>query len=350
MSLFWLFAVAVTAGATALGATGLAVLGGPTQTPNQRSSHIAPTPISGGLGVAAGFAAAVSLAAIGRPDIDASASAGVQALGWIVALAGVAAAIGAFDDVFETSASMRFIALAGVSVAIAVAAGPPDHLPITDRLAAPLPVMLGLAGGALWVFTVMNAVNFIDGVNGLAGGSGALAAAGLAVCAVLAGSPAAALGAIALAGALAGFLYWNARRRARVFMGDAGSLFLGAAFSGLGLIFVADAPSGAVYLPPLLALPILADVLLTLALRARRGERLFDAHRDHAYQRLFIAGRSHLQVAAGMWLRTLAAALAAALALMSGRAEVMLAALAAGVVALSLAWRGDRRWAARSSQ
>ncbi len=350
MGFLVLLAVVACAGAVALGATGLAVAGGPAQPPNARSSHTTPTPISGGLGVAAGLGAGLALAAALRPALGPDEGAALQAVGGVVALAGVAAVLGGLDDVFEIAPPVRFVLLAVVSVGVAALAGPPEQLPLLDDVAARLPYWLALVGATLWVFTVMNAVNFIDGVNGLAGGAVGVAAAGLAACAWLAGAEAVLLGAAALVGGCAGFLYWNARPRACVFMGDAGSLFLGACFAGLGLAVINQAPSGAVYLPPLLLLPVLADVLLTLALRARRGERLSQAHRDHSYQRLIIAGHSHLSVARRMGLRSLAAAFVATLALHWGGAGVMLAAFVAGAVALSALWVMDRQAEARPAQ
>ncbi len=99
----------------------------------------------------------------------------------------------------------------------------------------------------------------------------------------------------ALTGALAGFLVWNIP--GRLFAGDAGALFTGAMLGALSLLLVQARPDW-VWLPPLLLLPILADVLLTLMWRARHRKPLFSAHRDHAYQIALKAGLKHWQVAA----------------------------------------------------
>jgi hypothetical protein len=108
---------------------------------------------------------------------------------------------------------------------------------------------------------------------------------GLAViCDLLAG---------ALTGGLCGFLVWNVS--GRLYVGDAGALFVGAALAGLGLELVRQRPD-LLFVPPILLLPFLSDVLLTVAWRARHGKKLFVAHRDHSYQIALKAGLKHWQV------------------------------------------------------
>jgi len=107
--------------------------------------------------------------------------------------------------------------------------------------------------------------------------------------------------ALCFVGALAGFLLFNLRfpwqPRAKVFMGDAGSVPLGFAIGGLLLL---GWQLGAVSLAVAVLLPslFLVDAGLTLARRFLRGERWYTAHRQHVYQRLISDGRSHKQVLA----------------------------------------------------
>ncbi len=98
----------------------------------------------------------------------------------------------------------------------------------------------------------------------------------------------------AVCGASLGFLPFNAVRPS-IFLGDVGSYFLGFWLAGLALLVIeAGAPAVAV-LGPFLA--YLLDTSVTLLLRAHRGERLMEAHREHTYQKLVQAGWSHLSVA-----------------------------------------------------
>lgn len=275
---------------------------GPMQAPNARSSHLDATPVCGGLGVALGCGAALLMFFLWRPFALEPAT--LQALAVILAASGALCALGVVDDVFDLDARPKFALMALISLGLAVGVGPVRSLPLTEGLGLLLPYLLGLAGSALWAFTVINAVNFMDGANGLAGGAIGVAASALGCAGVLTGEAGLAAAAFALAGGLAGFLPWNARPKARVFMGDAGSLLLGCMIAGLGLLFARQAPLGAVWIAPLAIIPFLADVLLTLAGRARRGARLFDAHKEHGYQRRLARGESHLRVAGRMTWRT----------------------------------------------
>ncbi|MEZ5741564.1 MAG: glycosyl transferase [Burkholderiaceae bacterium] len=137
-----------------------------------------------------------------------------------------------------------------------------------------------------------NLYNFMDGADGLAG---LMALVGFLTYALLA--PADSLMATActaLAGASAGFLALN-WPPARVFMGDSGSVPLGFLAGGLGL---AGAAAG--YWPwwtPLgVFLPFVLDASVTLARRALTGRRIWEAHREHVYQRLILRGWSHQRV------------------------------------------------------
>jgi UDP-N-acetylmuramyl pentapeptide phosphotransferase/UDP-N-acetylglucosamine-1-phosphate transferase len=251
--------------------------------PNERSSHSTPTPRAGGLGILAGFA--FGLAGVAIPT-------GESALALLVILgaASIGGLIGLLDDLFTLSEKPRFLAMVILSFALSALVGP-----VTD-LGYMVPWGVGLAGSALWVFTTANAVNFMDGSDGLM--VACLGPASLALA--LMGEGGVETGSYLLAAALAGFAVWNAplvRDRGRLFAGDVGSLAAAILFAGLALWWASSAPSGSVWLVPLLVMPLLADVLLTMAARARAGRRLFTAHRAHAYQLLLRMGHSHRRVA-----------------------------------------------------
>ena len=90
--------------------------------------------------------------------------------------------------------------------------------------------------------------------------------------------------AAALAGAAAnaGYLPWNLG--GRLFQGDAGALFSGFLLAGLAVVAERNGSGLYLFFAPIALLPFLTDVLLTLLIRARRGQSLLDAHRDHLYQ------------------------------------------------------------------
>lgn len=153
-----------------------------------------------------------------------------------------------------------------------------------------------MAAGALFLLWMTNLYNFMDGSNGMAGLQGVFAGCVLAWLFALAGDAPSMLLALLLAAACAGFLPWNLGH-ARVFMGDVGSLFLGFSIAALLLFGIGG---GAMSLPAALLVMalFLADSSLTLASRVIRGERWYNAHRQHLYQRLIAHGWSHGRVAA----------------------------------------------------
>ena len=291
-----------------------------------RKTQKQPTPSAGGLGAA--IAAAIAVFA------------GSQVSGWsldatvlLTSAGGLAClALGLADDVFHVPALPKLLILVAITLAMTIAGIRADVLEPWPGVALTLPVALGVAGSTAWLVVLINAVNFMDGANGLSMGMAAIAAAGLAALAALVGAWDIALLAAALAGALGGFLVWNVS--GKLFAGDAGALFAGALIGGLCLDLVRLRPD-LLFVPPILAMPFLSDVLLTLAWRARHGKKLFEAHRDHAYQIAIKAGLKHWQVAAihAVW-----AVNAAAIAVIAGVVGGQVPLLAFVVLLLVSAW------------
>jgi UDP-N-acetylmuramyl pentapeptide phosphotransferase/UDP-N-acetylglucosamine-1-phosphate transferase len=256
-----------------------------------RKTQEAPVPTTGGLAVAVAALGAAALIArlAGWAEI-------VEPLLQVTCAGALAAlALGFADDTSKVSARVKFILMLAIALVMTIFGVRADTLSPWPGISLDLPMALGVAGSVLWLIVVVNAVNFMDGANGLSMGMAAIAAAGLAACAGFAGAWSIALLAATLAGALAGFLVWNVA--GKLFVGDTGALFVGTALGGLGLELVHRRPD-LLFVPPLLLLPFLSDVLLTLAWRARHGKKLWVAHRDHAYQIAIKAKMKHWQVAA----------------------------------------------------
>jgi UDP-GlcNAc:undecaprenyl-phosphate GlcNAc-1-phosphate transferase len=137
--------------------------------------------------------------------------------------------------------------------------------------------------GTPWLTGYVNVFNFMDGSNGLAGLNAAVAGAWFAGIGTIEDIDALAVGGALLLGASLGFLPWNFPR-ARVFLGDVGSYSIGFTIAWLALIGVLV--SGQVLWCVAPTVLVLLDTSLTLLRRARRGESLTAAHREHVYQRL----------------------------------------------------------------
>jgi UDP-N-acetylmuramyl pentapeptide phosphotransferase/UDP-N-acetylglucosamine-1-phosphate transferase len=254
-----------------------------------RKTQKTAVPSAGGLGVAlAAFVSVFVVSLLTAWTLNSS---------LIAASAGAVAylALGFADDTLRINARWRLGIMAVIAMAMALGGVRADVFSLWPGLAVELPLIIAIVGSALWLVVLVNAVNFMDGANGVAMGIAAVAATGLATAAALIGAWNIALLSAALAGGLGGFLVWNVS--GRLYVGDTGALFAGALLGGLSLELVRIRPD-LLFVPPILLMPYLSDVLLTLIWRARHGKKLFEAHRDHVYQIALKAGLRHWQVAA----------------------------------------------------
>ncbi|MBR7742598.1 UDP-phosphate glycosyltransferase [Phycicoccus sp. BSK3Z-2] len=250
--------------------------------PVSRSMHADPVPRGGGLavvgGALAGVVAAVLVATVtGSP----TPVAGLAALVPVVLLAGV----GLVDDLRSLGTGVRLLAqvAVGLGVGLVLAAG----VPAVAWSWVPIVVLATVL--------LVNVTNFMDGANGVVSGHAVVAGGWLAVVAVTAGVPGAAVLTLAVAGAAAGFLPANLPV-ARVFLGDVGSYALGATWAVVGTWLVVEGAPVETVLAPLALL--LADAGVTLLRRLAAGDPVTAPHRMHVYQRLVRGGWSHARVAA----------------------------------------------------
>ncbi len=268
-----------------------------------RKAHGQPTPTSGGIGIAAGFAAALAMLAFFSESVRTEMHPrGAMLLALSASFAYLFLLIGFWDDARPLSAKLKFALFTAASLGAVLAMGAVRQFPFGDGASWTAPYWVGLAGTALWIFTLVNAVNFMDGANGLAMGSVAIGLAALGVVSNAHGSLAGLAMALYAAGALVGFLFWNFPA-GRLFAGDSGALFAGA-IAALASIVVLHRTGVSPLIPPILFFPLLADVLVTLAWRAWRRHSLFDGHSQHIYQIARHAGMSHAEVALIYWVLT----------------------------------------------
>lgn len=250
-----------------------------TDIPNDRSLHTRPTPRVGGWGVVP-----ISVILIGwrAPGL------------WLPALAAVLLAVlSLIDDRRGLPARVRF----GCHVLAAVA------------FLAVYPAGMSWWALALVAFLLVwlvNLYNFMDGADGLAGGMALFGFAGYAIAALTGAQPdiSLAYACAAVAGAAGGFLLFNVHP-AKVFLGDAGSVplgFLAGAFGYWGWI----GGVWPVWFPVIVFSPFIADASVTLVKRVARGEKFWQAHREHYYQRMVRYGLGHARTAR-IWYAVMAA-------------------------------------------
>jgi len=239
--------------------------------PNARSSHAAIVPRGGGVAIALSVLGAFAIVHSGPLSQALPVLLGALAL----------AVVGLSDDRLSLPAGVRVAAQAAVAIAVVTTLGGLERFPLPPPLDWPLGP-LGAPLAAFWIVMVVNFFNFLDGIDGLAAFQAAITASGVVIAAW---DPSLALLAGALAGAAAGFLPFN-WSPASIFLGDAGSYFLGFTLAALPLAAPPDLRSSAVLFVSLSLWLFLADATFTLARRALRGERLHQAHREHLYQQL----------------------------------------------------------------
>jgi Fuc2NAc and GlcNAc transferase len=245
--------------------------------PNDRSSHNLPTPRGGGVGILVSFTGASLV--FGAPTMF-----------WVPVTA--LSIVSFFDDKLDLSPKIRLIVQFASSL-VAVFCLSVSWVSTSSTL-------LLLAVPLLCVFVVgtANFYNFMDGINGIAGITG-MVGLGLVGCMSWKTGRIEPYGimALSLSAACAGFLPYNIPR-AKVFMGDVGSVLLGFTFAAL-CIALSRSLGDFLVLAGFL-FPFYADALSTLFVRWRQGERLSQAHRRHLYQLLANQKRiAHWKVAVG---------------------------------------------------
>jgi UDP-GlcNAc:undecaprenyl-phosphate/decaprenyl-phosphate GlcNAc-1-phosphate transferase len=253
--------------------------------PGAHKSHTTPTPYLGGIAIVVAVTLSIVLAATVR-----SASGPLDRLGGLLAVAVVIAVVGLVDDLRGLPVVVRF----GAQLAVALALWQLGIRAEVTQL-----VWLDLAITIVWVVGITNAMNLLDNMDGLSASTAMIAALWFGVLALVNGQVLVAALAFAVAGGAAGFLRDN-RPPARIYMGDAGSLFLGVMLAALGmLVDLPVAPLMAAAIPVLvLTVPVLDTALVVIA-RVRHGISPFQGGKDHTSHRLVRLGLS-VPVAVGL--------------------------------------------------
>ena len=256
--------------------------------PNERSSHSIPTPRGGGLAVMVvvlGVWTSASYVLAGVPQLDCNVALAVLAL----------TVIFWFEDVKGLSLIFRLAAQLAVTLFLLLqmgAGGEVGEFLIFQGLLPPI-VDLVMAW-LLWVCFI-NLFNFMDGIDGISTAESVIIGIGaVAIGTMVQSLEVIIVPGVAVVGAMAGFFFWNSPP-ARIFLGDVGSVPLGFL---LGWILLYMAGHG-LWVPALiLPLYYLADAGITLGRRVLRGEKFWNAHRDHFYQAAVKRGLSHATVSA----------------------------------------------------
>lgn len=254
--------------------------------PNQRSSHEAPTPRGGGLS----FVIITTLASVLSWRTGQMSS----SLVLVLVCGGLAiAAVGYMDDRLSLPVKVRLPVHFGAAILAVYLIGGVPSIRLGD-----MTIALGLLGDVLAVLAVvwmLNLFNFMDGIDGLAASEAVfVAVAGIAFCWPAGSGHQVLHFVLAFVGAVSGFLLFN-WPRAKIFMGDVGSGYLGYVLSVCCLVFIQEDP-GMLVIWLILAAVFLVDATFTLLRRMLSRKSAFEPHRSHAYQRLATRWKSHGRV------------------------------------------------------
>jgi UDP-GlcNAc:undecaprenyl-phosphate/decaprenyl-phosphate GlcNAc-1-phosphate transferase len=253
--------------------------------PGAHKSHTTPTPYLGGVAIVVAVALSITVAAALRAD-----SGSLLQLSGLLVTAVLVALVGLIDDLRGLPVLIRF----GAQLAAAL-----SLWTLGIRVEVTQLVWLDLAITIVWVVGITNAMNLLDNMDALSASTATIAALWFGVIGLVNGQVFVAALAFAVAGGAAGFLRDN-RPPARIYMGDAGSLFLGVMLAALGmLVELAVDPVIAAAIPVLvLTVPVL-DTALVVAARIRHGISPFQGGKDHTSHRLVRLGLS-VPVAVGL--------------------------------------------------
>ena len=265
--------------------------------PNVRSLHTKPTPRSGGVAIFASALIGFGVVAVGFAVVPPStgflpkgfASGSIWIFGSIV----LVTTVSFLDDRVGLPVGLRFAVQAIAAVIVVWGVG--LTLPSIPIPAIKTVVLGGLAVpvSLLFLLWMTNLYNFMDGMDGFAGGMTTLGFGFLAYFGWRAGHPFMMLTATIIAMSALGFLFHNFPP-ARIFMGDVGSIPLGFTGGTLMLLGLRDGLFD-FWVPILIFSPFILDATVTVLRRAWQRQKIWEAHRDHYYQRLVLIGWSHRQ-------------------------------------------------------
>ena len=255
--------------------------------PEARKLHTSATAVLGGavVFVAAVIAWGITLSRIPHSPADWEAR-------YLIVGAALTLGVGLWDDRLGMRPGIKMLGQAAAATMLISSGLIPDvGLPVGIEAAITLVAMVAL----------MNAVNFLDNMNGMVGGLSAIALIGFAWTSLERGANGVAAAQLALAGACIGFLPHNFPK-ARIFLGDAGSLFLGYSLGASALMTMQGAAPGwgRAGAPLILAYPAF-DMIFVILTRMREGRPVYQGGRDHTNHRLATIIKCPTRTVLVMW-------------------------------------------------
>lgn len=270
--------------------------------PNERSLHVHPIPRSGGVAVLGGLALGAVLAGLAYPQ--------GEKLGMVLAIGIPVVVVSFMDDRWGVHPGARILIHVLVAFMLIGSGYSPDSIELPG-----LSWQVSLLTESLlvlWIVWMINLFNFMDGMDGFAAGMAVIGFTTFAILGEQAGDPVFATACLLVVAAAGGFLLFNFPP-ARIFLGDSGSSalgFLAAAFA----LWASQEDLFPLWISILVFSPFIVDATVTLIRRLLRGEKVWQAHKTHYYQRLVRLGWGHRRTVLVEYLLMLSCNLSALLA------------------------------------
>jgi len=303
--------------------------------PNERTMHVKPMPVAGGLAIYAGFTITVVM------FVPIVVSGNITQFSGLIIGATVITFVGLLDDIYNLSARIRIIfqVLAALIVIFSGTTISSISLPFIFEGQ----IEFGYFSNVItlfWIVGLTNALNLIDGLDGLAAGVSSIAAVILLIISVLFGDPAVAGVAIlltaTLAGACLGFLPHNFSP-ATIFMGDTGATFLGFSLAVISIQTMLKTYTALTMIVAILVLGLpIFDTTFAIVRRALKRKPIHVADRGHLHHRLVDRGLSHKHAVITLYIVSGSFGIAAILVVMN---DIILALLIIGFILL--VWLGE---------
>ena len=287
------FVAAVSALILTPGARWVALRLGMVDRPKERSVHTKPIPYLGGLAIFLAFSLAALLSGFAEDK---------QVMGILVGGAAITF-FGLIDDLVQLRASVKLLGQV-LAAAVPVLFFDLRITYVTNPLGGWIDLgAWGVPLTILWIVALVNVVNLVDGLDGLAAGISTIASVTLLISAIQTGQAEVAIAlTAALAGSSLGFLPYNFNP-AKIFMGDAGSMFLGFALAAVSVEGTLKSPVAIALAVPVLALGLpIFDTLFAIVRRYRKHQPIGQADRAHLHHRLLALGLSQRDAVLVMYL------------------------------------------------
>ena len=264
---------------------------------DERRIHQKAVPRLGGVAIFLSILIALSLLALVNNSLTRTLHSDIKGIVVLLGCGVLVLLLGVYDDLRGANATVKFAGLAAITVLFYGLGGRIEGLSIPFVGGVTFHPILGFLLTAIWVVGITNAFNLIDGVDGLAAGSALFSSLVLLTVSLMQGKVMITVVALALTGALAGFLRYNFNP-ASIFLGDSGSLFIGFTLAALAVQGSQKASTAVAVAIPILAcgLPVV-DAGVTIARRFVSGKPIFQGDREHIHHMLLARGWSQRRVA-----------------------------------------------------